>query len=149
MALQSAGIVQTVIRGVGREMKVLIGAIALVILMIGAPSVYAQVIHSKHPQADFRSGYYHGVVDATDLCKQCPNYLFQPGNGFINQTNDFIDGYVIGFCSISGPNSGVDEDEADFDCNEGPSSAGWMVGPTVRSGGMDFTSKFPSRNLPN
>lgn len=59
------------------------------------------------------------------------------GNGFINQTKEFIDGYVIGFCSIAGPDSSVDEDEADFWCSDGPSSAGWMIGYTIRSG-MDF-----------
>ena len=32
----------------------------------------------------------------------------------------------------------MDEDEADIDCNKGPSSAGWMIGFTVRSGGVDF-----------
>ena len=33
----------------------------------------------------------------------------EPGNGFINQTNDFIDGYVTGFCSIAGPDASMDE----------------------------------------
>ena len=32
----------------------------------------------------------------------------------------------------------MDEDEADFDCNKGPDSAGWMIGFTVRSGGINF-----------
>ena len=65
-------------------------------------------------------------------------YVWKSPNGFINQTDSWIDGYVTGFCKIAGPDTGMDEDEADFDCNKGPSSAGWMIGPTVRSGGIDF-----------
>ena len=35
----------------------------------------------------------------------------------IRQTQ-WIDGYVTGFCKISGPNTSMDEHEADFDCNK-------------------------------
>ena len=109
--------------------------------MIGASLAYAQGIHSTHPQADYQSGLKWGIYDAKDNNKI---YLLRPGNGFINQTDDFIDGYVIGYCSVVGPKSGMDQPEADFDCNKGPDSAGWMVGPTIDG---NFTSKFPSRNL--
>jgi hypothetical protein len=97
-----------------------------VLLMIGAQSAFAQTgaLLSKHPQADFKSGYDHGVADASEPCNNPPP--------------TWIDGYVTGFCKISGPDTGMDEDEADFDCNKGPSSAGWMIGFTVRSGGVDF-----------
>ena len=74
----------------------------------------------------------------------CNLYLFQPGQGFINQTDDFIDGYVIGYCSVAGPSVSVDEPEGDFWCKDGPKSAGWDVGRTING---NFTSKFPSRNL--
>ena len=133
-----------------------------VLLMIGAQSAfaqtgallstYAQVIHSGHPQADFKSGYDHGIADARDPCNNnanitChgPAYVWEPGNGFINQTDDFIDGYLIGFCKIAGPNSSMDEPEAGFYCSDGPKSANWDVGQTING---NFTSKFPSRNLP-
>jgi hypothetical protein len=97
---------------------------------------------SKHPQADFKSGYGHGVADASDHCKdpRIPSiaYVWKSPNGFINQTDSFIDGYVTGFCKVAGVNASMDEDEADFDYNRGPSSAGWMIGFTIRSGGVDF-----------
>ena len=110
------------------------------------------VIHSDHPQADFRSGYDHGISDASDPCNNDPRiechglaYVWKSPNGFINQTDDFINGYVTGFCKIAGPDTSMDELEADFWCKDGPKSAGWMVGPTING---NYTSKFPSRNLP-
>ena len=65
----------------------------------------------------------------------CHWYILQPGKGFQFHTWDFIRGYVTGWCSVNPPGSGSDADEAEFDCAEGPSSAGWMVGHTIRSGG--------------
>lgn len=125
-------------------MKTIILSVIVVSLLLGAPNVYAQTgaLVSKHPQTDYKSGYDHGVADASDDCKDpripCIAYVWKSPNGFINQTDSWIDGYVTGFCKISGPNTEMDEDEADFDCNKGPSSAGWMIGFTVRSGGVDF-----------
>ncbi len=45
---------------------------------------------------------------------------------------------------LVGPDTEMDEPEADFDCNKGPSSAGWMVGATITG---NYTSRFPERNL--
>ena len=104
------------------------------------PLAYAQSVPSKHPQVDYQSGLKWGIHDAKDKHN---TYLFQPGNGFINQTDSFINGYVIGYCSVVGPNVSFDEPEGDFDCNKGPDSAGWDVGHTING---NFTSKFPSRN---
>jgi len=83
-------------------MKIIFGALAvLVLLTIRSPMTYAQIIHSKHPHEDYQSGYEHGVADASDDCKDpripCIAYVWKSPNGFINQTNDFIDGYVTGF----------------------------------------------------
>jgi hypothetical protein len=44
-----------------------------------------------------------------------------PGHGFINQTKEFTDGYVLGFCSVAGSDASMDEDEATFWCSDGPS----------------------------
>lgn len=44
-----------------------------------------------------------------------------PGHGFINQTKEFTDGYVLGFCSVAGSEASMDEDEATFWCSDGPS----------------------------
>jgi hypothetical protein len=127
------------------EKTITIGIIIMVLVM-GAPNAYAQSIHSGHPLTDFKSGYAHGIADASDPCKDpCLAYVWKSPNGFINQTTDFINGYVTGFCKILGPDSGMDEPEADFDCNKGPSSAGWMIGKTITG---TYTSVFPSRNLP-
>ena len=122
-----------------------ISAFAIVGLLIGAPSAYAQIIHSKHPQEGYQSGYDLGAADTSDPCNsdpriEChgPAYVWKSPNGFINQTNDFIDGYVTGFCKIAGPHAMMDEPEADFWCKEGPKSAGWMVGHTI-----DGEGKFP------
>lgn len=127
------------------SIKISLGALAiLVLLTIHAPVTYAQIIHSKHPQEDYQSGYGHGVADAQPCGSHCYAYVWQSPNGFINQTKEWIDGYVTGFCSISGPDTEMDEPEADFDCNKGPSSAGWMVGHTIDG---EFTSKFRERNI--
>jgi hypothetical protein len=125
-------------------MKALLVSVAVLVLMIGAQSAYAKMgaLKSKHPVVDYLSGYYYGLNDANDDCKDpripCIAYVWKSPNGFINQTDAFIDGYVSGFCKIAGPGASMDEDEADFWCKDGPKSAGWMIGPTVRSGGIDF-----------
>ena len=46
-------------------MKMLLGAVAVIILMIGAPSVFAL---SQHQQADYRSGFTHGAIDGKAGC---------------------------------------------------------------------------------
>jgi hypothetical protein len=88
--------------------------------MIGVQSAYAQVIHYDHPEADFKSGYDHGIADASDPCRvpriSCLAYIWKSSNGFINQTGDFIEGYVTGFCKIARVNALMDEPEADFWC---------------------------------
>ena len=81
------------------------------------------------------SGYDHGVSDAQPTTKHV--YIWGQGHGFINQTKEFIDGYVLGFCSVAGSDASMDEDEATFWCSDGPSSASWAIGYTIRSG-MDF-----------
>lgn len=113
--------------------------------MIDAQSVYAQIgaPPSEHPKVDYQLGFKWGVRDAQLKCGPHCNstnvYIWHSPNGFINQTKEFIDGYVTGFCKITGPNSEMDEPEADFDCNKGPSSAGWMIGHTITG---TYTSKF-------
>ena len=90
--------------------------------MIGAPSAFAQLgaPHSKNPQTAFQSGYKWGVHDAKDPCKpDCRNvYVWQPDKTFYFHTKEFIRGYMTGFCSVVGPDSGMDENEASFDCTK-------------------------------
>jgi hypothetical protein len=129
-------------------MKLALSVVAIVVLMIGAQSAFAQTgaLLSKHPINDMLSGYKHGVSDAQATTKHV--YIWGPGHGFINQTDAFRDGYVLGFCRIAGVNASMDEDEADFYCSDGLDSAGWMVGPTIRSGGADF-HRDPKLQVPS
>jgi hypothetical protein len=93
--------------------------------MIGAPSAFAYAPSSKHPISDMLPGYDHGVDDAKDPCEpECHIYIWHSPNGFINQSKELIDGYVLGFCSIAGPDASMDEHEADFWCSDGSYSAG-------------------------
>ena len=93
--------------------------------MIGAPSVYAETA--------YQSGFKLGVADAYIGERTGWNgndYIHQPGKGFAHHTTAFVDGYIKGWCSISGPGSGIDvnDDEkpptvVSFDCDKGLISA--------------------------
>ena len=92
-------------------------------------------------KSDMLSGYDHGVNDANkpeyrDL------YIWLSPHGFINQTKEFIDGYVLGYCSIR-PNTGMDEDEADFWCSDGPESACLDVGRSAEDCGVQEVANTP------
>jgi len=124
-------------------MKVVFGALAVIILLIGAQSVFAQTGAplSKHPQAAYKSGFNHGLTDGKNSCirpgadqDKCDgnhDYVAQPGKGFINQTKEFINGYITAWCSVNLPGSGMDSDEAAFDCGKGPSSADWLIASSI------------------
>lgn len=105
----------------------LVSALVLV-LMIGAPSVYAETA--------FQSGYKHGLADGKLIqnckpgrgCDPPADYIFQPGNGFAHHRTQFVDGYIKGWClSHDGggiePNDGPEPTIAAFDCDEGLISA--------------------------
>jgi hypothetical protein len=78
--------------------------------MIGAHSVYAETA--------YQSGFKHGVADAKldESNSTQQDYIEQPGNGMDNHTQQFNQGYVHGWCSITGPNHGKETDAAVFDC---------------------------------
>jgi len=87
---------------------------------------------SKHPQADILSGLALGAHDSRTYCPQadhCDNWITMRGHGFINQTQDFIKGYVYGFCSnpkfTSG--GGSEAEQAGFDCDQGPDGVWWVL----------------------
>jgi hypothetical protein len=130
----------------GKHMKIVLNTLAIIILLIGAQSVFAQLgaPHSKNPQTAYQSGYRWGVHDAKDPCKpDCRNvYIWQPGKTFYFHTKEFIQGYMKGFCSVTGPNTGMDENEASFDCTttlKNPDEADWYVcGGTPERHGTDF-----------
>lgn len=102
---------------------IIITAIIVAILMIGAQSAFALT--------DYQSGFNHGVSDGKDSCFNpggCHWYILQPGKGFKFHTWDFVRGYVTGWCSIpANKQSGSDADEAAWDCINGPSSANYYL----------------------
>jgi hypothetical protein len=103
-----------------------------IVLSMGAPFAFAQsgAPLSKHPQADYQSGFKHGLIDEKDSCQHpdgCHWYVLQPGKGFAHHSWDFVKGYVMGFCSVSHGTSS-DADQATWDCNKGPESASWVTG---------------------
>jgi hypothetical protein len=100
-------------------MKIALGAV-MILLMIGAPSVFAI--------SDYQSAFKLAMIDA----KNAPLvngslYITQPGHGFMNQTKEFVNGYVTGYCKITGNAYEADFGQAIFNCMIGPSSADWRI----------------------
>jgi hypothetical protein len=62
------------------------------------------------------------------------------GNGFINQTRQFIEGYINGWCSDPkyAGGGGSDAEQADFNCDDGPNSARWALPGSVDSNNTIF-----------
>jgi hypothetical protein len=103
-----------------------LSVVAIVVLMIGGQSAYAETA--------YQSGYRHGVIDANHKDPECncpsTDYIHQPGKGFAFHTTAFVDGYIKGYCSITGSGSGIDVNDNEdpptvvsFDCDEGLISA--------------------------
>jgi hypothetical protein len=105
------------------KIKIVIGVVAILVLMIGAPSVYTDskcppegcdLPHAKGPQADYRAGYAHGVADAKAGCTdRCHWYILEPGKGFGFHTQEFNNGYVAAICAAG---IASDADEATWNC---------------------------------
>jgi hypothetical protein len=91
-------------------MKTIILSLLIISLMIGAPLAYAETA--------YQSGFKHGVADAKldNANMSRLDYVSQPGNGLDNHTPEFADGYVKGWCSIMGPNTGKEITDTVFDC---------------------------------
>jgi hypothetical protein len=84
---------------------------------------------ADNPGADFQSGLKHGKADEKASCNHpegCHWWIRMRGNGFMNQTQEFVRGYILGFCSnteFGSIGSGVAQ--ASFDCDKGPAAAGY------------------------
>jgi len=81
-------------------MKIVFGAVILVLLTIGAPSAFAQMGAplSKHPISDTLSGYNDGISDAYSCeLNNCHLYILESGKGFQFHSWDFVRGYIIGW----------------------------------------------------
>ena len=102
---------------------IIVTTIAVVVLMIGAPNVFAT--------SEFWSGFQHGGSDGYDKCQHpdgCHWYILQPGKGFKFHTREFVIGYVTGWCSVPGnEKSGSDSVVASWDCRLGPTSGTYVI----------------------
>ena len=122
-------------------MKVVLGAVVVLVLMIGAQSAFALT--------EYQLGFKRGVSDAdTPSVQQW--YILRIGNGFASHSKEFVRGYVNGFCSIQ-PTTSNDDDQATWDCKKGPDSARSVSEQTIRTeyqlgfkrGVYDTTSNTP------
>ena len=98
----------------GTKMKVLVSAVAILVLMIGATQ-------SAFTMSEFQSGYNHGVKDGQDNCLHpdgCHWYILGKDKGFAFHTKEFISGYIAGWCTSSPPGGGSDADQARFECGK-------------------------------
>src|SRR5689334_15823802 len=92
------------------------------------PGRFSQLPHSDHPQAAYKSGFQHGVIDG-NTSSNSTSYIDQPKHGFAWHSSEFVKGYVNGYCSIpANKDVGTDDDRAAFNCPDGPSSAKWFIG---------------------
>jgi hypothetical protein len=115
-------------------MKTIILSAVVICLMTGAQSAFAldlsNATFSKHPMVDIISGLALGAQDAKDSCVHpdgCHWWILMRGHGFINQTQEFIKGYVHGFWSTpeNALGGGSDAEQADIRCDKGPEGAAW------------------------
>lgn len=106
------------------------------VLLTVAPSTLAyraqlyDAPYSKQPEIDINTGLLIGAHDAADTCQpECHQWIDLPGNGFANKTQQFIEGYIHGYCSNAknAGGAGSESDTAGFDCDGGPKSAYWSV----------------------
>jgi hypothetical protein len=101
-------------------MKAVLAAVISSVLLMGAPNVFAI--------SDYQLGLKFGMIDGKHAGSVTGTfYILQPGKGFINQTKEFINGYVTGYCKITGNATGFESDQAQFNCKNGPSSADWVI----------------------
>ena len=102
---------------------IMLGAVIVLMLMIGAPNVYAIVT----PRATYESGFRIGQEDARQQ-NTTQWYILQYQQGFQFHSKLFIQAYIAGFCSVA-PHTPSDADEASWDCDKGFDSASWVEQP--------------------
>jgi hypothetical protein len=114
-------------------MKLVFSVVAVIILMIGAQSVYAETA--------YQSGFRHGVADV-ELGKLTEwngsIYIHQSGKGFADHTTEFVNVYIHGFCLANGGGGSCDDaDDA--------VSISITVSPYLRfnSAGVSSTTSLP------
>lgn len=123
------------------ETKLSIIAITVFVIAIIQPAYAYRAQLLDAPQAGFgnapqsaveyNTGFILGAHDGSDKCQpECQSWIDLPGNGFANKTQEFIRGYVYGYCTNQQNIGGAgreDDYNASFDCDDGPKSASWNV----------------------
>jgi hypothetical protein len=109
-------------------MKFLLGGALVIVVLLAAVTPSAFAI------SDYQSGLRHGLADSKINPRvNCPGltpchwYILEPGKSFAFHTPEFNRGYVVGYCSISGPHTGFDAEQASWDCDKGPDSWNYEI----------------------
>ena len=79
--------------------------------------------------SDYQLGLTLGEIDGKDSIENNGTgtlYVEQPGKGFINQTKEFVNGYVTGYCKFNADFAGFLTD-VELNCVQGPSSISWPI----------------------
>jgi hypothetical protein len=121
---------------------IILSVVAIVIILTVVQPAYAyraqlldapEAGNGNQPQSaiETNAGFILGAHDGTDKCQpQCQTWIDLPGNGFANKTQEFIRGYIYGYCTnqVNINGAGREDDyNASFDCDKGPMSASWDV----------------------
>jgi hypothetical protein len=119
------------------KLSIVTAAVFVIAMMIQPAYAYrAQLLDAPRANQslaaiDANTGFIIGAHDGTDKCQpECHSWIDLPGNGFANKTQEFIRGYVYGYCTNQQNINGAGRDDsynADFDCDKGPMSASWDV----------------------
>jgi len=116
---------------------IILSVVAIVIVLTVAQATHAyraQLLdapRSNQSTIDVNTGFIIGAHDAANKCQpECHQWIDLPGNGFANKTQEFIRGYIYGWCSNPENINGAgreDNSNANWDCDRGPISAYWDV----------------------
>jgi hypothetical protein len=120
-----------------KQNLVIVAALALTSLLMLMQPIYAfraqldDAPRSNQSTIDVNTGFIIGAHDAADKCQpECHQWIDLPGNGFANKTQEFIRGYIYGWCSNPENINGAGREDnynANWDCDRGPNSAYWDV----------------------
>src|SRR6476646_4736398 len=69
------------------------------------PGQLSQLPHSDHPQAAYKSGFQHGVIDG-NTSSNSTSYIDQPKHGFAWHSSKFVKVYVNVYCTIPANKNG-------------------------------------------
>jgi hypothetical protein len=142
----------------GTKLSIVAAAVFVIAMIQPAYAFRAQLLDApqagsgSQPQLaiDTNAGFIIGAHDGTDKCQpECHSWIDLPGNGFANKTQQFIRGYVYGYCTNQENIGGAgreDDYNASFDCDKGPMSASWDVPQVPPTPGLTNLPNMPQVN---